>query len=550
MAHPYCNVSGVDNVTDCTLMQGRGRAIYAYVRLIPQASLPNVSNVNITVSDGFTTLTFTNCFIDLSRIDITIDGHIEGIVVLARTWRWEYGTIDGVYNLRNPDGSIVAATEKTPQQLAILLFQAIKEPAFNVLALPNDTRPFVNWECADAWPELQHLCWTLGCEVGLDSGINAGRIWQRGTGVALTGGTEVQTTSFGVDWGRPPDNVLGCAGHTIVQSKLEMENVYLDTDGTLQTEDDVSYKPSDGFTGKDPFDPLDSDATEQERSLAQLSHLKYWRPKNQADGTQHVPGLGTVSSIEDIMPIRDVLAESYDSGYGVYEQPARLEGTFAIESEILTYENTDDHTQIDVNWRLAIPEVGLIITDTPLFKVDLPAAQPGALPLTAADVFMTTSYSVMQTNRNYHQYRITRNLASNSTGDYALRRPDMNLRLIASYQADNVTVASVADNQATVDNEINVAIDAKVVEWAASTQEMRKYRAMVPHVLDGAISQIKIVVSKRSGFNMWVGRNTEFITGLPKRLEQIRSAQVARDIALRELADRNRRRLLRQGAFK
>ena len=542
MAHPYVSVSGVNKPTHCTLMMGQGRGIYAYVKMVPQGSLPNINNINLVVSDGVKTLTLTHCLIDRSRIDVTMNGHIQGIVVLGRVWRWKYGALDGVYNIRNPDGTIKDGTEKTPQELATLCFQALNEPVYNVAALPNDSRPFVNWQCADAYPELQKLCRTLGCTAGLDIAANGGRVWRIGVGASLIGGTEVQTNSYGVDWGDPPDNLIGCAGPTRVQSKLELEPVVLDGDGKIKTLDDptLSYTPVGGFGGKDPFDPLDADASETDRQLANATYLKWWRVKNQADGTQNVPGLGNVSSIEQILPLRDTLLESYDSGYGIYERPAFLDGTVAIEIQPVMFENTDDHTVIDVLFRIE-KEAGIVITEVPLFKV-----HEADQAFVAADVFLTTSYNVMRSDWSFHQYKLERNLASNGTPDLPLRRPDLSLDLIARYQSDGETVASVDDNQGTIDTELNYALDGKQVEFASSDSGLRKYRSLVTHTVDGAISQIKIVVDKETGFNMWVARNTEWLPGLPPRLEQLRMDYVDRARALAEFSDNQRRRLARK----
>lgn len=540
MAHPYVNVSGVNFPTECDLMIGHGRAIYAYVKCLPQASLPNITNITLTVSDGLLTLTLTGCLIDKARIDWTMDGHIEGIVVLGRVWRWKYGIIDGVYNLRNPDGTIKSGTEKTPRELATLLFNALGEPVHDVSNLPNDSRPFVNWQCADAWPELRKLIRTLGCTTGINLFSNAPQIWQIGHGAALLGGSEVQTTSFGVDWGDPPDNLVGCVGPTRVQSKLELEPVVLDTDNTIKTLDAVSYKPASGWKGKDPFDPLDTDATDEEKQLARLTYLKWWRVKNQADGTLNVPGLGNVGSIEQILPLRDTLIETYDSGYGEFELPAFLDGTIAIETEALTFENTEPHTVIDVGWQLQA-ETGIVITEVPLFKVDESTGE-----FEAADVFFTTSYNVMQSTWNYHQYKLTLPVASNGTPDLAVRRPDLQLDIVAHYQADGETVGSVTDNQPTLDGELENELEGRAQEWVSQTAEVRQYRALMVQTIDGAVNQIKIRVSKDTGFNMWIARNTEWLPGLPTRLEQVRNDATDRIIAQQEFVDAQRRRLARK----
>lgn len=518
---------------------GHERNVYAILRCIPQANIP-AHGITLTVTDGISHFTLLDCAVDKGSMRIGEDGNILSVGLMGAVWRWN-GEISGAYNVRKPDGSIVESTKKNCQQLAALLWQSMGVGVGDISALPgNDSDlPEVFWQCSDSYAELAKLCRDRGCVPQLNAANNFGEIVRLGVGPGLPSNSEVQSVDVGFNTTPPPRFLKACAGNTRVQSKLKMKAMMLEPDGTLVPAEDVSYKPSGGWTGADPMDPLGPDADPEDRAAAKKSYGRYWQADTQADETLNVPQLGPVSSMERILPLLDETAEDFDAGIGTFRRRAYLKGTIAITGANQSLENSEEDELIEVEFRM-IGELGIIITGQPLVKFN------DSQQFEVADVYLVCSYYVQdETTYGYIHHSITRPIAPAGGGTKVLRLPHVEGQIIAEY--DGTSVSGTTSNEGTVSSILNGALDAAQSQYQVTLGSVRRYRGVQPAPLSGTIRQIRIEVDMERGCFTWLAYNTEWAPGMLRLRQRRRAAITDRGEALQEFQDKQRRQLARKG---
>lgn len=534
--------TGILQVRRWHLSIGHGGAVVCQLDTLPQFGVPPADGV-LFLTDGIRSLTIPGCRLDRAGIVYSTSGHIVRVRILGPTWKWRLASIDGVYNVPRADGSIEPGTEKSPQELATLLFQAMRVPLFDVSGLPNIPRPFVQWRGALAFSELTKLCHDLGCDFGLDVQGTIARIWPIGFGAALPNGEE-QTIDYGIDLSEPPDRIKAYCGATEFQSKLKMEMVLPDSDGVWQPADDVDYAPDGGWDGVDPSDPLPASTDEKARALAKKWLFKAYRAKSQADGSHDVPVHGPVNGMEDILPLKDWLVEHYDSA-GLYRQVAYAEGTFAVGGDPDPVKNSKEHERIEIPHRLD-EERGIVIFDQHVFKLN------DDDQYAEADVFFVCSYNVRdQANYSDVYHTLIRQIANNGTGDLPLHRPELNRRIVANYNKTAVT--STTDSVDALNAQLDAHITALASEFQAVASVTKRYRGLIPIVIDGAIRMVSYFGScdgPGKGFFTMASRNTECEPGLWVRPERRRRAEIDRTRVLRDVTEYERRKARRLGVLR
>lgn len=533
------SITGIDQITRIHISVGHGDSVFITANCLPQFGIPP-ANVDVAITDGAETLILPGCRIDRANIVYSTSGQIVRVQILGPTWRWRFGCIDGVYNVVNPDGTVVSTTRKSVQELAALLFDAMHVSSYDVSGLPNVDGPFVNWNGANAFAELTALCHAWGCDFGLDVQGPVARVWQMGVGPALPSGGSERTIGYGMDLTELPDVISVRCGPTLVQSKIKLEPVGRDTDGSIKHRDDLSYF-ADGWEDLDPFDPLGADENQELRRLAKEAMLM-WRAVSQADGSQVVPGFGPVNSIEDILPILPYLSADYQNDNGVfYRQRPYLVGVFAKPSATAIV-NTDDDEQCEVEFTLDY-ETGILRTAVPIYKLD------AARSYAKAELYLVCAYQIRSsTTYSYHHYALSRTIASNDTGEYCTHRPELQLRVIAEYSG--TTVSGVTTNQAAIDAALNQHLDAIQIEFQAVSSVVVEYAGLVAIRLSGATRQTMFSINcdePRKGCFTTAAQNTEWEPGLLRRWARRRDADGRRPI--REVQDTQRRHLERRGAL-
>lgn len=534
-----CSFSGVNQVRRFHVTVGHGGVCIAVLDIVPQLFLP-AQDGTLFFTDGLQYVIIPGCRLDKSSLSFTTNGQVCRLTILGPTWRWYRAGIDGVYNVYKADGSIQAGTERSPQQLAGLLFESMLVPQFDVSLLPENTRPFVGWRGAMALDELRNLCHGLGCDVVFNVFGGVAEIWPLGYGAGLPDGNSM-SVDFGLDMSEPPDVIKVYCGPSIFQSKLKLEAVMPDSDGVIMRIEDVDYAPTGGWVGADMFDPLPASTDEVAKALARKYLYRMWRVVSQANGSQVVPGYGSVGGIEDILPLYDKQVDNYDDA-GIFEKDGYLEGTIALDHQPQPYENSDDHTRIDVQYTLD-KERGIIMSSVPLVKLTDDDRWD------KADVFLVCSYNVRNPFTFNDEYlSLEYRIANNGTGFLPVHRPELVRRVVGQYNKASLT--GYSDNQ----QELGVQMEAQAVATLSEFQQVgavvRRYRGLQPIRLNGAIRQVSWMgqcEGQNRGFFTMASFNTEFECGIDGRDARIRRTSANRARVTRDLYDYDLYRSQKQG---
>jgi len=264
-----CLYPGIVQQRSCVINFGQGLTPTGFELEIapqPEGSIVEIGTLRLEYADKF--LEFRDCRVDHASFLYDTNGNVTRITIHDRRWRWKLssknggGRINGEYNVRQADGTLrkmengdptnaIEYSEREPQTLAIYCLTAAGEELVPgaVDALPNDARPYVDWDAANAMSELHALAESLGCRVALclDDKV---RIFRAGEGIQLPAGGKTQF-SGSVSYFDMPDMLSLITGPVRFELDLELEMVGLDVDGNWKLNDDLSYKPSGGWQGSD-----------------------------------------------------------------------------------------------------------------------------------------------------------------------------------------------------------------------------------------------------------------------------------------------------------
>jgi len=218
---------------------------------------------------------FPKCLADSASFERNSQGMVWRLKILDRRWLWKWGAISGSYNRRLPDGSVLTATEKTPQELAGLLLDAMGETGYDVGSLPNETRPVVEWDGAVPAEALAELCEQLGCRVvlGIDDKVKVCKV---GVGAALPYGA-IMSTSGTLDLPNAPDAIAILMGRIKFQVDMELEAVGLEASGKVVPIEDLTYKPASGWSAINLT--TFAAVAEEYRDYAKQSVFRWYRVK-------------------------------------------------------------------------------------------------------------------------------------------------------------------------------------------------------------------------------------------------------------------------------
>lgn len=274
-----------------TITSSTGDAIFTYTKQLVGPNLP----IDPAGSPATNTITIPDCIIDGVAASSENSELIE-IRFLDRRWRWSDGHIDGLYNQRLPDGSY--RFEKTPRDLMNLCLDAMGETGYTTIAVDSLARPAIDWRGDNPSLMLQELCTDLGYVVTINE-LNSVVIVKEGVGTALpiTDGTEQNEflQSLKVKAGALPSAVRVACGNVQYQCMMKLVPVGIEPNGDIKPIDNLSYKPADGWLGREiPDHPSVTGTTTingrdvSHNELARKSVFKWW----QADGIFGATNLG------------------------------------------------------------------------------------------------------------------------------------------------------------------------------------------------------------------------------------------------------------------
>lgn len=273
-----------------------------------------------------------DCRFDQMQAETGGDGRtLMRIEIFDQRWRWRFGRISGEYNVRkqgadeNDPIAIREGTEKTPQELARLCFEAMGVDRFDVSKLPNFTRPYVNWDYRVPALALSDLADACGCRVILKYGGRVS-IEQAGVGANL----ELNDAAIsGEDVFDPPELPAAlkfAAGPSKYQYDFKLEPMAIEPNGDLIDFANVSYLPPNGWEQE----TLDFPNVKAElRDLATSCIWKLYRIRAgfQLDGEPRTPE-NVIDSIDEISLLSEQLEVDEFPGGLKQRRPAWVYGDY------------------------------------------------------------------------------------------------------------------------------------------------------------------------------------------------------------------------------
>lgn len=496
----------------------------------PQDAIPSL--VNVFMSDGVNFVTLSDCLVDNLNVSLTPAGHVERLFLFDRRWRWhQKGEISGTYNVRNLDGTVVSATDRSPQQLATLAFQSMYEGYFDVSNLPNDAsdRPHVSWEIDNPQDVLQWLCDRAGCDLAPNWATNQMVLVQLGVGASLPGG-DVQTVSAGINRGPVTDQVVIVCGYTLHQSKFYLEPMGLDVDGKYKPHGQLSYGADLLGIGIGSADaPIDSTAPYYEFAK---TAFRTFRIGGFAAGGWVLPTTGQdMVSREGVLPLRrNLLTGTVAPDGSIVEDKPSIEGIFMLGNlkDSATLVNSGSGEPYEGSFSIDY-ETGLVHMTEPVYRI----TGGGDYSLSPATLYLTAAHKVRDYNRGvgYQRYYYTLPVGSGGTGapPYIVRRDDLELQYTAAYDRAQTSPTSIYDNQSNIDAAIASQVNALSATFGAKASSFRRWAGIIPIPLDGVVRQVRwrVQCGRRGvpgGAWTWAAANTECVPGVMRLNERRRVA--------------------------
>jgi len=444
---------------------------------------------------------FRDCRISLVE-DATTAWKQWRYTVRDRRWKWKYPRIDGRYNVRDDDNSVVPGTAKNARELATLLLQALGETGFDVSALPTDANlaPSVDWDFTPAAQQLQELVALFGCDVHLLPN-NTVSILREGTGT-LPPSTGLQMDAeVGLTITDAPDKVGAYAGNTQFESWLELEPVmYEYPTGQVVLLEDSALKPAGGWGVCDleaclavATTEVDTKLQQRKRQQARDYLYRLWRPRKFAGTATKPPGY-TGASVTDmrlilpLIPTRLIPGENTPAGEKVMAPP-ELIGEF--------FDDTYQRNRNAVNLRKLEPNEfsidgarGHIRTSMPMYRI-----QNGGSHLPAR-LWLRCGYHLRQNlyGSRWTQYWEQATGATNGTATEWLNRSDVNRKIIAVYPTDYAepfTPGTPIDNLTAINTILQNATTERIYQYANSlTPTVFRYTTILSVPTNGRTSQV------------------------------------------------------------
>lgn len=504
---------GIQQVVACRYTRGLGtQPGHAVLEFLPQRQAIQPHGT-LTFTFGGTVVVIPRCKVDFGSMRwSTESGQTAVVKIFDRRWAWQTGgRIIGRYNVKRVDGSIDPETQKTPQELARLLLNAMGEQGYDVSQLPNDDRPSVNWEWSHPATELDRLVEKFGCRVCLKIATDRVQIVRPGFGRALPQ-TDLQTVTQSIDLAEIPDAIEVVCAPVRFQSKLKLRAVGREQSGNIRPINDLSYTPSGGWTTDQSFADLATNS--DNRELAQQWVYKAYQVVSQADGSQMVPRFGDVGNIHNIKPIEPYLVETYVDNQGIVRfQDAYIEGVwFNNDTQFNT--NLSSGTRYQGEFRID-REDGIVWFPIPVYQVNSGV-------MSEAELYLTCSYEATHpATRTPLRFFYNHNLGGrNGTGPRVERREDIVLTVKQDY-TNNTQPNGWQSNEVIVTRDAQNQVKATLYEYGGSQAVYAIYNGIVAIDIDGLVRQVTFKVDSqdktpKGGAETYASLNSEADPYVPR----------------------------------
>ena len=521
---------GIQGLTQWSMTLSHGiTPSVCMISAVPEGVNPAVIG-NLTFTYDRTRFTLYDCLVDSANMSRDSSGNIVSMVILDKRWRWKFGSISGHYNRRKKDGALDLNTEKTPQELARLLFEEMKEFRYDVSAMPNDQRPECDWDYSVPAQELADMCDDLGCRIALCLD-NVVRIIPIGQGYPLPNSSTQVNADFGYDPPFHPDSILLVGAETRFQTKFKLERVGEDFDGSIKKIDDLSYKPSvgwgqAGFLGR-IVNINESGLTfvqkETAKALANKTVNKWYRicaTGNDPNDTWNIPGYPfKVTKRDQVLPLESGLVQTYIDSDGI-ERPRNAMVTGKYWNTSPDAKNLAGEQRVNVPFSVD-EERGIVILSESLYKLS-------GGEVTAPDLWLTIGHGVSSNiTLQKYRYRKSQTLRKQplGTGALVINREELQEKIIGA-KMNTGSKTAVPNNSGAVDRN-TTELDKQADYWLRAAQlEFQieqtadlTYAGLLPISPDGAIQQVTWQSGPQGCFTR-ASRNSEHSRIVPSYKER------------------------------
>lgn len=515
---------------------------------------PNIAQVEIPPSGtlekygtmqwiyGLTTYSFPNCVVE--DVEVTRPGgHIVWVVHIAdRRAYWRFGAISGEYNIKTED-QLIPEREKSPQELAELLLEAMGETNYDVSQLPNDTRPHVEWDLANPAQELESLCDSLGCTVVLkldDSVV----IEPYGVGSELPAGW--MSLEYEFDPAVTPSEIIFCPAPTRWQMDLLLEAVGEEADGEIKLLNDLSYTPANGWEQEDPVHfPSITDA--QDRDLAKRSVWRMYRVTVSEDNKlEPYKSEEEVTEVERILPL---IAEQVETeGIGERRKPkecivwGRFYDAHGVGTANVSSIGTDLPTgtpALKYEGSFSVDaEHGIVKFSEPVFLLlDTIATRVGYLP---ADLRLRCSIRLKNSETRAF-WRMTKEIVGDTLSPSQPLYLNQNDVEHLIYKDD--TTDEYVDNEADVLEAADYYLVEAVKKYIPSQSANAVYAGFIGLDLDGLVAEVSFSIANRSyEATSKASLNAERNLVTPSNAERRERERLKQALKERDIANRKNKR--------
>ena len=485
--------AGVDQVIAARLRFEPGVAPSAcWLDIVPQATLTTEQGT-LELACGDTYLAFPDCQVDRASLVRNGDGHIERLALFDRRWRWNFANLSGRYNQRHGNATLIDGTQRSPDELANLCFDALGELTAESAALATAARPVFSATAAPAAQLLGQLVARFGCRValGLD---NIARVCLLRGGLELPISLDVMRAGSRAVGPARPDRLRVVGGPTRYQCDLRLEAVGPEFDGRVVPIDELSYTPSGGWNAAD-LEHFQAIADLRLRELALQSIFRWYRVSVPVE----LPASETLAERQRFLPLHAVQIEL----------EAATSGTRPHGRAPLVFGRWCDYP-----WQRANRAASLAPLDSPPTAAEAPAivstpfeidASRGLVKFAApviryaggdrfapADLVLRTAIGVREApSGQWRHWQLDRELVPGGSTTAVEVVEELARCFELEYDAGTYSLTGATDNVAPLAIEAEVYLDALQRRHAARTPQFVEYAGLQPLAPDGSIDAVE-----------------------------------------------------------
>lgn len=512
---------------------------------------------DLIVQFGSRVLRLRDCKADYSRPVYGTEGHEVEVPIFDRRWKWKFAEISGSYNRRvpQPDGSEVVNAQnlRTPQELAAMLLDAMGESGYDVSKLPNDVYPPVSWDRDPADAELEKLVGSLGCAIAPpDIVTNRVRIVKLGDGPDLPDDIDLANAQLTFNSAERPDFVKVLCDETLVQARLRLEAVGLDTDDRVKPVDSLDYTPDNGW-GAEPFTMPNVLANYGRKAweLAQQTVFRWFRPRFDVPDDWIIvplPGFGDFAVVVDnvdMIQLVDFRLEAFKTGSSHKRKPAEVYGDWWIGNtgDPLNTSDVDTSNRYTRYIRPGTTDdrgfsidsaAGLVKFSEQVLLVDGTASS--GYSYGAPDLWLECAFSMRDVDRNgtgswapsRYEYALSLGPPLNSGAEIA-RRPGLRLEIVESVDESVLNGnrgSEYTNNLDDIQGELEHVAEYEALKWASHIAGDASYNGLAVVTPNGTWRQVAWKIDEGGGVDTMISLNTETYPYVPPYTKRVSGTRV------------------------